>query len=141
LRVGESVGVEINWERRYTLMRLHFAAELVLEMVCAALPRVERIGAHISEDKARNDFVWSSNIAPLLPAIAARVAALVRADLPIRSEFSDRTTGRRYWEVEGVAKVPCGGTHLRRTGEVGEVLLKRKNVGQGKERIEIRLAH
>jgi len=141
LRVGESVGVEINWERRYTLMRLHFAAELVLEMVCAALPRVERIGAHISEDKARIDFVWSSNIAPLLPAIAARVAALVRADLPIRSEFSDRTTGRRYWEVEGVAKVPCGGTHLRRTGEVGEVLLKRKNVGQGKERIEIRLAH
>ncbi|HAE50502.1 MAG TPA: alanyl-tRNA editing protein, partial [Tistrella mobilis] len=46
---------------------------------------------------------------------------------------------RRYWEVEGVARVPCGGTHLRRTGEVGAITLKRVNVGKGKERIEMRL--
>lgn len=140
LRVGDAVAIEIDWTRRYALMRLHFAAELVLEMVCAALPGVERIGAHIAQDKARIDFAWPENVAPLLPEIAARVGALVHADLPIRSEFSDRDAGRRYWELEGVAKVPCGGTHLRRTGEVGPVLLKRKNVGQGKERVEIRLA-
>lgn len=137
--VGDAVAIEIDWARRYALMRLHFAAELVLEMVCAALPGVERIGAHIAADKARIDFAWPENVAPLLPGIAARVAEILRADLRIRSEFSDRAAGRRYWEVEGVARVPCGGTHLRRTGEVGAIALKRKNVGQGKERVEIRI--
>ena len=45
----------------------------------------------------------------------------------------------RSWEVEGFARVPCGGTHLKRTGEVGTIALKRKNVGGGKERVEITL--
>jgi Ser-tRNA(Ala) deacylase AlaX len=53
LAPGQNVVVEIDWSRRYALMRLHFAAELVLEMICAALPGVERIGAHIAQDKAR----------------------------------------------------------------------------------------
>ena len=64
----------------------------------------------------------------------------MRADLPIRSAFSDTIAGRRYWEVDGVARVPCGGTHLRRTGEVGRVVLKRRNPGKEKERVEIQLA-
>jgi Ser-tRNA(Ala) deacylase AlaX len=41
--------------------------------------------------------------------------------------------------VPGFARVPCGGTHLKRTGEVGAVTLKRRNVGKGKERVEIGL--
>jgi Ser-tRNA(Ala) deacylase AlaX len=43
----------------------------------------------------------------------------------------------RYWEVPGFARIPCGGTHLKRTGEVGNIMLKRKNIGKGKERIEV----
>jgi Ser-tRNA(Ala) deacylase AlaX len=139
LNVGDPASIAIDWERRYRLMRLHFAAELVLEMVCAALPGVERIGAHIAEDKARIDFAWPQSVARALPAIAERVAGIVAANLPIRSAYSDAATGRRFWEVEGVARVPCGGTHLRRTGEVGPLTLRRRNVGKGKERVEIRL--
>jgi Ser-tRNA(Ala) deacylase AlaX len=139
LNVGDLAHIVIDWERRYRLMRLHFAAELVLEMVCAALPGVERIGAHIAEDKARIDFAWPQSVARALPAIAERVAGIVAANLPIRSAYSDAATGRRFWEVEGVARVPCGGTHLRRTGEVGPLTLRRRNVGKGKERVEIRL--
>jgi Ser-tRNA(Ala) deacylase AlaX len=33
----------------------------------------------------------------------------------------------------------CGGTHPRSTAEVGALRLKRKNIGKGKERIEISL--
>lgn len=140
LTLGQTVVVEIDWSRRYALMRLHFAAELVLEMICTALPGVERIGAHIAPDKARIDFVWHESISSLLPSVEERVDDIVRADLPIRSTFSDPIAGRRYWEVDSVARVPCGGTHVRRTGEVGRVLLKRQNPGKGKERVEIRLA-
>lgn len=140
LAVGQKVVVEVDWSRRYALMRLHFAAELVLEMICTALPAVERVGAHIAQDKARIDFVWHESLSSLLPSVEERVNAIVRADLPIRSAFSDPIAGRRYWEVDGVARVPCGGTHLRRTGEVGRVLLKRRNPGKGRERVEIQLA-
>lgn len=93
LAVGDAVAIEIGWARRYALMRLHFAAELVLGTMCAALPGVERIGAHVVADKARIHFARPENVAPLLPGIAASVAEIVRANLPIRSEFSDRAVG------------------------------------------------
>ncbi|HSQ40236.1 MAG TPA: hypothetical protein VLM78_08735 [Anaerolineales bacterium] len=39
--------------------------------------------------------------------------------------------------MAGFAHVPCGGTHLKRTGEVGRIELKRDNIGKGKERIKV----
>lgn len=141
LQVGDSVDIRIDWARRYRLMRLHFAAELVLELVYGMLDYPDKVGAHIAEDKARIDFEWEGNIATLFPDIERRVRELVDADTEIVSAFSDEAAERRYWEVPGFARVPCGGTHLRRTGEVGEIQLKRKNPGKGKERIEIRLVN
>jgi Ser-tRNA(Ala) deacylase AlaX len=137
LRLGDAVSMRIDWGRRYRLMRLHFAAELVLELVYRELAGVEKLGAHISADKARIDFAWPENISALFPSVAATAQALVGADHPITSAFEDEANERRYWEVPGFARVRCGGTHLRRTGEVGDIQLKRKNVGRGKERIEI----
>ena len=140
LSEGDVVHVEIDWPRRYRLMRLHFAAELVLELVCKAVPGIEKIGAHIAEDKARMDFLRGENISTLFPVVEAEVLRIVTANRPITSAFSDEAAGRRFWAIDGLAQVPCGGTHLGRTGEVGAVLLKRKNVGRGKERIEMVLA-
>lgn len=139
LLVGTPVRIEIEWQRRYRLMRLHFATELVLELTYRRFPGIPKIGAHIAEDKARVDFEWGENLGVVLPEIAAQVAALIAADHPIISEFSDREKERRYWEIEGFARVSCGGTHVRRTGEIGRVKLRRKNVGKNKERIEITL--
>lgn len=137
---GQAVRVEIDGARRLSLMRLHFAAEVVLELTMRALPGVARIGAHIAQDKARIDFEWPEGIGPLIPQLQAQAQALLDADLPIVTAFADEATQRRYWEVEGFARVPCGGTHVRRTGEVGRIALKRRNPGRGKERIEITLA-
>lgn len=137
---GEAVALEIDWERRYRLMRLHFAAEIVLELVMGRLPGIHKVGAHIAADKARIDFAWNEPLTPLLPEFAAEAARIVAADTPILSGFSDEAAERRFWEIPGFARVPCGGTHLRRTGEIGALTLKRRNTGKGKERIEIALA-
>ena len=139
LKPGDAVQVKIDLVRRYKLMRLHFAAEVILELVYARCPGVGKVGAHIAEDKARIDFEWPENIAGLFPALLQDAHALIDRNAPIESAFSDEALERRYWAVEGFAKVPCGGTHLRRTGEVGHLSLKRRNVGKGKERIEITL--
>ncbi|WP_024301267.1 alanyl-tRNA editing protein [Pseudogulbenkiania sp. MAI-1] len=137
LEEGDTVTVEIDWPRRYALMRLHFAAEIVLELVKRHLPAIGKIGARISEHKARIDFAWHEPLTPLLPELTREAQALIDADAPIVSAFSDEVAERRYWEVEGFGRVPCGGTHLKRTGEVGVLRLARKNIGRGKERIDI----
>jgi Ser-tRNA(Ala) deacylase AlaX len=139
LAVGDEVTVAIDWPARNRLIRLHFAAELVLELVTRLLGAPHKLGANITAEKARLDFAWDGSLAPELPTIAAEVARLVSDDLPIVSAFSDEATQRRYWEIVGFARIPCGGTHPRRTGEVGRVALKRTNPGAGKERIEVTL--
>jgi len=140
LLVGDAVEVLIDWPRRYRLMRLHFAAEMVLQLIYRKIPGIERIGAHIGEDKARIDFALDSSIASLFEGLQAEVGELVRADLPIRCAFTDEAAQRRFWQVEGFAEMACGGTHPRRTGEIGALRLKRRNTGKGKERVEIHLA-
>ncbi|QIR76770.1 alanyl-tRNA editing protein [Sulfurospirillum diekertiae] len=137
LHVGQEVAVKIDWQRRYSLMQHHFAAELILELLYQELGSVEKIGAHIAQDKARIDFFWQENISNLFPLLLHKATELINKNLPIKSDYSDLANQRRYWEIDGFAQVPCGGTHLKHTGEVGRLCLKRKNIGKGKERIEI----
>ena len=65
--------------------------------------------------------------------------AIITADEAIVSAFSNAANERRYWQIGAFSRVPCGGTHLRRTGEIGGIALKRKNLGQNKERVEVSL--
>ena len=130
--------MEIDWPRRYRLMRLHFAAELILELVTRKL-KIEKIGAHIAETKARIDFIYDKNISSIFDELLNDYNDIIKKDLLIKKDFSDVATQRRFWEIEGFSKVPCGGTHVKSTGEVGYITLKRANIGGGKERIEIKL--
>ncbi|MBT4880864.1 MAG: alanyl-tRNA editing protein [Alphaproteobacteria bacterium] len=135
---GDTVTMEIDWFRRFRLMRLHFSAELILELVTRRL-RVEKIGAHISETKARIDFAYDENISSIFNGILSEYNEIIERDDIINTGYSDIENQRRYWKIEGFAEVPCGGTHVKSTAEVGFVSLKRKNLGGSKERIEIRL--
>ena len=114
---------------------------LPLERTAAYLALISqqagRLGLVSGEDKARIDFAWPEPISPYFPALTAEANAIVEAGRPIESAFSDEAAERRFWKIEGFAAVPCGGTHLRSTAEVGAIRLKRKNIGKGKERIEI----
>jgi len=139
LKPGDPVSMNIDWERRYRLMRLHFAAEIVLELAYQNLDAIKKVGAHIAQDKARIDFEWGDNLAKVLPDIQKKAFDMIHANQEIISAFSDEEKEERYWEIGGFARVPCGGTHLGKTGEIGEIELKRKNPGKGKERIEITL--
>lgn len=138
-RPGDPAFVVIDGARRNRLMRLHFAAEIVLRIFMQTFPGVEKIGAHISPTRARLDFRLAESIKPILPGIQSEAEAIIRRDLPIISAFSDEANERRYWEVPGFGSLPCGGTHPRSTGEVGPIRLTRNNIGKGKERVEISL--
>ncbi len=137
LKAGDPVKISINWERRYQLMRLHFAAEIVLELVCQRFPEVVKIGAHIAQDKARIDFEWDQNISPFLPELQNIAQRIIDRNQDITSAFSDPKNEIRYWKIEEFSQVPCGGTHIKNTGEMGTIRLKRVNPGKGKETIDI----
>ncbi|MFM2623437.1 alanine--tRNA ligase-related protein [Vibrio owensii] len=138
-QAGTVVTTQIDWARRYALMKLHFAAEVVLEVVTHRFPEMTKVGAHISADKSRIDFEWHESVKPLLPELQQQAQSVIDSHADIISDFSDTSEQRRYWKVDGFAQVPCGGTHLKNTSEVGRIQLKRKNIGKGKERIEISL--
>lgn len=140
LYAGQSVIMTIDWPRRHRLMRLHFAAELVLEIVTRHF-HLEKVGAHISELKARIDFRSDRNISTMFPNIQNQYEDIIKLDPPIETGFSDIQNQRRFWKIEGFAQVPCGGTHVRSTAEVGFVTLKRTRPGKSIERIEITLIH
>ena len=139
LHVGDAVTMTIDWQRRLRLMRLHFAAELILEIVTQNY-HLEKVGAHIAEHKARIDFKAETNISTHFPEILAKYNEIIANDLIINKGYSDVAAQRRFWKIEGFAQVPCGGTHVNSTAEVGYVTLKREKPGKGIERIEIRLA-
>jgi Ser-tRNA(Ala) deacylase AlaX len=139
LKKGQEVNIVIDWEKRYRIMKLHFAAEIILELMYQNFGHPEKIGANITSDKARIDFYWSGNISETFPLLKMKAKEIIEADLEIHSEFNDEELQRRYWEIDGFGKVPCGGTHIKSTGEIGGERLKRNNIGGGKERIEIYL--
>lgn len=137
LTADDYVKIVIDWQRRYQLMRLHFAAEVVLELVCQRFPDIKKVGAHIAQDKARIDFEWSQALSPVIPLLQQQAQTIIDSNQEIISAFSDEVNERRYWKINEFSQVPCGGTHIRRTGEIGKIGLKRVNPGKGKERIEI----
>lgn len=136
LSVGDPVVIKIDWDRRYKLMRLHFAAEVVLELITQKFNNPEKIGANISADKARVDFYWQGNISQTFNFLQDEIHSLVENNLPIKSTFSDLENEVRYWEINNFAKVPCGGTHIKQTGEIGE--LYSKGIILEKEKKELR---
>lgn len=140
LKENDDVIVKIDWDKRYKIMKLHFVAEIILELVYQNFNRPEKIGANITEDKARLDFKWEGNISKIFPFLENKAREIIESDLDIISQFSDEENEMRYWEIEGFAKVDCGGTHIMKTGEIGDIILKRgKSLGNNKERIEIYL--
>jgi Ser-tRNA(Ala) deacylase AlaX len=138
LSAGDAITMEIDWPRRYRLMRLHFAAELILEIVTQQFS-FEKIGAHIAEHKARIDFIAPGNISQHFDAILEAYNDIIAADKKIETGYIDVASQKRFWKIDGFAQVPCGGTHVKSTMEVGYATLKRVGLGKSRERIDIKL--
>ena len=87
--IGEPVQLELDWDRRYNLMRLHTALHV---MSCVVVAPVT--GGNIAPDKARLDFDIEMN---LLDAerIEHETNALIARGLETRTEWiTDRSSMR-----------------------------------------------
>ena len=141
-KVGDKVKVKINWDKRFRIMRLHSAAHVVYFLFKKKTGADKIIGSNVSEEKSRLDYLYEENISSILPEIEKEANELLSKDIPVKIYFDEKNLGKRLWEPEGMPewKCPCGGTHVKNLKEIGKLKLKRKNIGKGKERIEITLA-
>jgi misacylated tRNA(Ala) deacylase len=149
---GDAVTAEIDWDRRYRLMRMHSC----LHLLCAAVSGAVT-GGQIADRKGRLDFDVPGDALDK-EAIAQRLNELILADhaatprwisdaeLAARPELVRTMSvkppmgqGRvRLLDIAGVDLQPCGGTHIRRTGEIGRVeVLKIENKGKQNRRVVI----
>ncbi|RWF48269.1 MAG: alanyl-tRNA editing protein [Mesorhizobium sp.] len=156
LQVGERVKLAIDWERRYLLMRMHAACHL-LTVVCP----FPITGAAVFEDDSRVDFdIPDASFTK--EEVTAGMMDLVRADHPIFTRLiSDGELGANPGLVKsknvrppvGTGKIrlvcigenasvdsqPCGGTHVKSTGEIGEIHIgKIEKKGRENRRFRIR---
>ncbi len=158
MRAGKRIRGLINWGRRYALMRNHTAAHIMGEAVRRATEApLEIVGSTIAVDKARLDFAYGKSLRPLFPEIEEAANHVVREDRNVVVRMMDRQEAEKYVERfhESLSTLPpqvhevriveikewhacaCGGTHVRRTGELEKIkLLKRVSKGKGVERLE-----
>jgi len=152
---GESVGLEIDWDRRYALMRLHTALHV---MSCVVIAPVT--GGNIAPDKARLDFdiditlLDADRIAQGTNELVARGVAtetvwITDEELDARPELvktmsvqPPRGAGRvRLLKIPDIDLQPCGGTHVANIAEIGGIrVLRIRNEGKRNKRVEIALA-
>ncbi|WP_299429123.1 alanine--tRNA ligase [uncultured Meiothermus sp.] len=159
LESGTVVRALVDIHRRDT-EKNHTATHLLHAALRAVLgPHVQQKGSYVGPDRLRFDF---SQFEPIGPRDLARVEMLVnrwiQADFPVSSAYKPLDEARRegavalfgekYGEVVRVVSVEgtvdnvaskelCGGCHVRRTGEIGAlVVVAEESVAAGVRRVE-----
>lgn len=131
LRPGTSVDAAVDAVRRNSVMRLHTAQHLLFLATEEVLGRGSMLGGGaISDERARIDVAWPSS-SPAFPVddVVAVVEGLAAADLEVERYPDARDPERWWWRIEGHDPVPCGGTHVARTSDVGELTIAASRKG------------
>jgi misacylated tRNA(Ala) deacylase len=157
--VGDTVHVEVDWDRRHALMRTHTA----LHVLCGVIWNewgTAVTGGNMEPLAARMDFEFD----PLPEGFGPRVEQLVNDEIaaarPIEISFLPRETAVededlirtkvnmipesvteiRVVDIVGLDKQADGGTHVGSTDEVGRVrVVKTESKGKGNKRIRIEI--
>ena len=148
---GARLTGRIDWERRHRLMRMHTCLHLLSAVIVAPVT-----GGAVGDGYGRLDFDLpespdQAEVQEKLDALIKRDATvsfrwITDAELDAQPELvktlsvqPPRGAGKvRLVQVEGIDLQPCGGTHVARIGEIGQVLIS-KVEKKGKQNRRVRL--
>lgn len=156
LEEGDRVQAAVDWERRMGAARHHTATHLLHRALRLVLgEHAMQAGSLVAPDRLRFDFNHFQALTPeQIEALEREINRRVLEDLPV---VAIQTTveealargavalfGEKYGERvrmvdigDGYSRELCGGTHVRRTGEVGLVhIVAEGSVAAGVRRIE-----
>jgi alanyl-tRNA synthetase len=160
-RVGDYLGahaegrLHVDRERRFATMRNHTATHLVHAALRRVLgDHVAQAGSLVAPDRMRFDFHHFQAMKPDEVAEVERIVnEAVMADLGVTATHMPYAEaiktgamalfGEKYGDVVRVISIDdfskelCGGTHLRRTGEIGALFIRQEAaVAAGVRRVE-----
>jgi alanyl-tRNA synthetase len=146
--LGPTVG-RIDIERRFDHMQQH-SGQHILSSAFETLFGLETVGFHLGEEYVTID-LNSPEVSPDQLAAAERLACeVVFQNRPVEAKFWDpqsidwsrlrkptsRTENIRLVEIADFDLSPCGGTHVRATGEVGLIKITRTEKVRNVTRVE-----
>lgn len=157
--VGTALSGELDWDRRYQLMRTHTA----MHALCGVIWRRFQspvTGGNMQPGAGRLDFdipEWSADDLPIIQSelneeLSRRLSVEV-SFLPRDAADNDPSLIRtkvnllpkaieqvRVIDIVGLDRQADGGTHVAETGEVGSIVIpKAENKGRGFRRIRVSL--
>ena len=138
---------EIDWPRRFDFMQQHTGQHL-LSAVFEALFGFATVSVHFGEESATVDLATPALTTEQQRAVELRANEIVWENRPVTVEFVDAAEAsglRKASEREGTLRIvsiadldrsACGGTHVRATGEIGPIVLRRLDKIRGNVRVE-----
>ncbi len=158
IHVGDTVEATVDSERRLSIMRNHTATHLLHRALQDTLGgHAQQRGSLVAPDRLRFDFAHLQALSDEeLRTVEARVNQMIMADFPVGWTVTSQDEARRlgammlFGEKYGdevrmvtiggdqpVSRELCGGTHLRHTGQIGQLrIVGEGSVSAGVRRIE-----
>jgi len=154
LTVGNGVQARVDVASRSRTVRNHSATHLMHKALREVLgTHVQQKGSQVDADKTRFDFVHTQ---PISDTEIRKVEALVNAEILANDECQSRVMaiddaqktgaimlfGEKYGDVVRVLNIGssielCGGTHVKRTGDIGLFkIVAESGVAAGVRRVE-----
>ena len=155
--VGVEVAAELDWERRYLLMRTHTALHVLCGVVWTEFA-IPVTGGNMEPGSGRLDFPLESISAELGRRLEARINDEIAASREVLVSFLGRDAADadpalirtaanlipreidplRVIDIVGLDKQADGGTHVASTAEVGGVrVVGTESKGKGNKRVRI----
>ncbi|QGA54866.1 alanine--tRNA ligase [Sulfolobus sp. E5-1-F] len=157
IKVGDNVRGEINWERRYRLMRHHTVTHVILAAAKKVLgEHVWQAGAEKTPEKGRLDIThhktlteeevklienYANNVIsdrrPVKPLEMNRMEAEMKYGVSIYEGGVPNSATIRLLEIKDWDIESCGGTHVSNTSEIGAVkIINVERIQDGVIRLE-----
>lgn len=142
LPVGTPVEGHINWERRFDHMQQHTGQHL-LSAVFAREINAPTVSFHLGDTMSTIDLAIAPPARHTLERVERIVNEIIGEDRPVSSRFVSRNEADTLLAAGNLRKLPdregtirlieiadcdlnaCGGTHVRSTGQIGGLLLRK----------------
>ncbi len=137
----------IDWERRFDHMQQHSGQHL-LSAVLVEMYGIGTIGFHLGSESSAIDLDAAALDAAQVAHVEARANQVIFENRPLAIAFEDsskdlglrkaseREGVLRIISIEGIDRSACGGTHVRATGEIGPILIRKIDKAHGNVRME-----
>ena len=141
------VACHVDWDRRFDHMQQHSGQHL-LSAIFEELHRLRTVSFHLGAESSTIDLEGAAVDSRMVEEVERRANAVVFENRPIGIAFqdatevtglrkpSDREGALRIVSIEGLDKSACGGTHVRATGEIGPILVRKTEKVRQSTRVE-----